>query len=687
MNHHNLIDMKKLFLIAYLAILSACFANAQWEPVKVPLLQTGWAYLHTYNNDVYASSGYGGLYLLSDGQNTWKLLGLGDYIIPTLFVNSEFILAGGYNVLGEPAIFISTNKGDDWQDMSLGLPTPTMYEMDLNAVIAVDDVFFAATSDGVYKYWPDTGEWQPTSLKDKLIIQLVEKNNTLIALSFPAPRIQISDDLGMTWNNSTTEIEVFRILPGSTKLFALTDTGVAVSEDLGNTWSFSGLDIPDDLYMSAAIYQSNIYLLNQNGLMYHSPDEGENWSSFQIDWEYLDYFPSIAFTEDNLLISSYEVGTFFTDRNSIDWKPTFFISELTHDFVIHGSSIWLLTDHGLYLSDNEGEYWELKGFSNGGVGQLAVSDQGVFATDQEGSVFISEDRGIHWELKNQGLGDAMVNLLFSDESLVLAATHSNNPNIHSEMFKWNSISASWESLGLTNVAIWDIAFDHGKIYMVSNNNTLLISDDNGATWSETDIGPYPNTINSVSASGNLILCGSNNGVWVSTDAGENWDLRLDYLTEQYVNSTAIFNTTLFAATDNGVFYSEDKGLSWQPFNEGLPFSFIENKLVLSDGYIYVSHYSCGVWKSAIPGNSGLEIIPYHFTFQVYPNPVKDKLFIETKNQSMSYGITVRSVAGIELFTKEGFGSTELSLEGLTPGIYLLELGLGNDRQIVRILKL
>ena len=91
-----------------------------------------------------------------------------------------------------------------------------------------------------------------------------------------------------------------------------------------------------------------------------------------------------------------------------------------------------------------------------------------------------------------------------------------------------------------------------------------------AQWQQTN-GPCGGYINCLAISGTNIFAGTNGGVILSTNNGSSWSaVNTGLPPNTSVWSLAISGTIIFAGTLDGVFLSTDNGSSWIAVNIGLP---------------------------------------------------------------------------------------------------------------------
>ncbi|MFZ2095140.1 MAG: hypothetical protein WAV05_00755 [Anaerolineales bacterium] len=111
---------------------------------------------------LYLGTGGSGVYRSADGGQSWQPAGLNSQNILALavdLVNPNLV----YAATATPgSLKISTNGGNNWTDLSLGV---SFYSLEASPVTA--GIVYAGTNSGVYRY--QSGKWTALGLSDQLI--------------------------------------------------------------------------------------------------------------------------------------------------------------------------------------------------------------------------------------------------------------------------------------------------------------------------------------------------------------------------------------------------------------------------------------------------------------------------------------------------------------------------------------
>ena len=73
-------------------------------------------------------------------------------------------------------------------------------------------------------------------------------------------------------------------------------------------------------------------------------------------------------------------------------------------------------------------------------------------------------------------------------------------------------------------------------------------------------------------------------------------------------------------------------------------------------------------------------------FSIYPNPVKDMVTISPSDENSMVKVIIFDLQGRKVLTKEILGKTQLSLETLAKGVYLIQLRKNGEVNSIKLVK-
>ncbi|NOT60690.1 MAG: cadherin-like domain-containing protein, partial [Acidobacteria bacterium] len=257
-----------------------------------------------------------------------------------------------------------------------------------------------------------------------------------------------------------------------------------------------------------------------------------------------------------------------------------------------------------------GAGWQQTGGpTGGGIRALAVSGTAIIAASLQGVLFRSTNGGASWtEVANSGNFEAFW-AVTATGSRVYAVTSSRVLVSNDNGATWTNNAATYPSGVVTS--------------LVANGNTVLLaliaqpatsgvyrSTDGGTTWTFSNTGITSTFVTALSLSGSVALAGgASGGIFRSTDSGANW-AAVAGQQQTIIESFAATGTTFFAANSNGaILRSTDNGATFGNF------SVIEGAataLFLDSGNLYASTAQIGIFRidsagaTTFLGSTGLE---------------------------------------------------------------------------------
>jgi ligand-binding sensor domain-containing protein len=230
-----------------------------------------------------------------------------------------------------------------------------------------------------------------------------------------------------------------------------------------------------------------------------------------------------------------------------------------------------------------GGNWQLSGLQHQHIRVLEVdfsNTQILYAGDTQQGVFVSTDSGQHWTQRSTGMPFPIAIHAFSFDSTgkkLYAATDKG-------IFVSADTAQHWQSIGsnLPADSYTALAFDANTphtIYAGTDQHGVLISTDDGATWSTTARGlPSGDAINGLTFDSiqHQLWAATALGVFRSDDRGVTWRAFDNGLpANSFVNTVQVASLSggapglVFAGTNHGIYHSPDSGSHWIGGDEAL----------------------------------------------------------------------------------------------------------------------
>jgi photosystem II stability/assembly factor-like uncharacterized protein len=264
------------------------------------------------------------------------------------------------------------------------------------------------------------GKWQAGGLQHQQLLSLaVDPNNPqIIYAGDTKDGVFTSTNAGMNWSQKSAglalPISIFALAfdgPGK-KLYAATDTGVFVSADAATHWiELSGL--PADSYTSVTFDLNAphvIYVASEHHAVYKSTNDGSSWTNINNGLPPGIIIRSLAFDSvEHHLWAAANLGIYRSDNGGALWQVlnNGLPSNLDVNTILPAASsggnkglVFAGTNHGFYLSNNDGAQWVQSQVSLTGTSVKAILiDYHTVTTVYAGTgigVLRSQDNGQNW---------------------------------------------------------------------------------------------------------------------------------------------------------------------------------------------------------------------------------------------------------------------------------------------------
>ncbi|MFC1852510.1 S8 family serine peptidase [candidate division CSSED10-310 bacterium] len=416
------------------------------------------------------------------------------------------------------------------------------------------------------------------------------------------------------------------------------------STDHGDSWTTAGIYIdgyfghPSSLVLSPSninhiYWVRDSYILSYAVLTsidyFNSWDDITNLSTGQQDL--------VVSATDEFDVLKIGTGTAYIER-TIDggrnWDKQYIpdggTAHCMRRSTLDPSHIYYGTSAGLFFSYDHGQIWDVipTPGSDPAITALAINQNdnlNIWIGTLEG-IYETEDGGVSWELRNQGLVHRALSSVAVSSSKpddVVFVSTAIGP--YFSRTAGNTLTLSDEGLSCTECT--DIQFsaqDPDLVYLM-HDYRLHRSDNRGVIWFETSPGFNPSyqyvAYEPDPSDAEIVLAGleGSKGTYRSTDRGQTWsgvNTGLPFTEPKDIAFTSLSGRVYISLTDNGVYRSENKGDTWSAF--GLNSQTVDMLIPApsNSDYVYallgqtIYYYNTSTWQTATtnPDKPVLDIV-------------------------------------------------------------------------------
>ena len=528
-----------------------------------------------YSLDSYFGDG---IFKSSDGGNSWTKIAttaVGSYFSSIVInpQNSNILYVAGSN-----GVYRSTDAGTTWQSMNTGGYANALVMNPINPYVlytatgAYGQNTISKTTDGGLT-WNSLSNGLPSSGGSRTALAISSSNPSILYASVANSNgygllgLYRTTDAGSTWtlqNSSTNYLgsqgwydnavtvnptNSNYVVVGGLDIYASTDGGVTlIQKTVWYSTSANNFSHADIHFLG---YNGSVLYCGSDGGVYKSSDNGNSWADLNqtlstLQFQSADYDPSntqrvYGGTQDNDKEYTTNGGTLWVQPTTGDGGYT--VVDPVNTNYIYGQyvngSLHRSSDHGM-------SYNEIS--PSGSTGGLFYNPYEMAPGDHNTIIFGRSD-------------------VWKTTSAQSATTSSGWSQIASSSTVGGNVSAIGISSSTTNT-----------IYIGTDNGKILVTTNNGLSWSTTSGYPYVTDFAVDNTNDSICYAtfggfSSSQHIYKTTNKGASWFNVTGNLPNIPVISTVLRTTsvrTLFVGTDLGVYESTNEGTTWFSFNDGIP---------------------------------------------------------------------------------------------------------------------
>ncbi len=482
----------------------------------------------------------------------WEYIGNGlpDY--------ARSIAAKGDSIYGvsNETVFLSTNNCRNWKRVDLTDDKTEIIDIIIsgnNLIVSSGKGMIISSDNG--KNWKETYH-TPQGLS--YFSLSVSGDSVFGADGFGG--FIISDDNGATWTEYDSYVEVNSLITRDNMMIAGTGRGLFVSEDKSRNWEKYDLGKRAREVYRIIAAGTNLIAGTDVGI-FLSTDKGANWIEIRegLPGTYI----SSLVTQGRRILTATDNRIYISDDSGLNWKKLESLGSddfQVHNLAVYGDSIYAGNYHDkIFLSSDRGENW--KKVYDGNLCRLLSINCDYFKylfPDTDESVcgaLVTSDDGDSWNL----IDNYRSNTFDADDGDPAKFSFNNCGNIH-----WEQVNK-----GLSSWKAWSLSANPGLLYATTEEKGFYISCDNGDNWTYInsmlkysnhlsnvfhgiyDRLLYYRDVNTLAVKGDSIFVGTSHGILLSDNNGKTWSKVSRDLTDDNIVSLVVSGDYLFAATNGG----------------------------------------------------------------------------------------------------------------------------------------
>ncbi len=613
----------KLLILLVIALISSnALGSGQWAVIGPDGGDVRSLAYDPHNPDrVFLGTSTGVIFVSNNGGQDWSRfahLGIGDeYVLDHIALNPQnanVMLVSAWSAQSQQSgdLFRTTDGGKSWQAL------PAMHGKSIRAMamaVSNPNVLVTGALDGVFRSKDGGDSWERMSPANHGEIKNIES----IAIDPKDPNVVYAGTWHLAWKTADgganwqhinkgmiDDSDVFSIIvdhSNPANVFASACSGIYKSVSAGEQFSkIQG--IPFSARRTRVLRQDpgnpNIVYAGTTEGLWKTMDLGKTWKRVSN--------PEIVVNDVLVDPRNSSRVLLATDRSGILASKD-------------GTSTWSASNHGYTHRYVTSIVADQKDANTIYVG--LVNDR------EFGGVFFSRDGGQHWQQKSAGLGGKDVfTLKQAGSGALVAGTNHGTYLLERNGSEWHPInnvvvektsvrtvkkgtkktqvSSKTSTRSVLDARVNDIEIA-GERWIAATSNGLYFSKDQGKAWMGGAVQGEKDFV-SVRSKGETVVAAARTNILVSNDNGASFT---EHSLRQYVTSIRGVTITpeahIFVASREGAFESGDGGVSWTHVLTGLPDKDITSILYdasgkrllatsLQTGVIFQSRDSGRTWQ-------------------------------------------------------------------------------------------